>query len=273
MNCGQIERLLASQERLKTLSLPPSAVEHLDGCPSCRNVILSLTAADSLGSVSHTLLDGLARQMEQDLRPVTPIRPAWFFAGVMAATFAVLVAIGAWWLKTAAVPIMGPERCAAVLLALGLAAALTMDLLTRQMVPGSRYRFDAVRLPVLVLAGLGAVFAALYPNLAEPDFLRLGLICLSCGLGFFVPAAAVFWMMLRRGAVVAPQSAGAAVGLLAGLTGTTVLEVHCPLQGVWHIVTWHLGVPLIGMLICIALAALDERKIPEEQETSSSNLR
>ena len=263
MNCGQIERLLANRERLHPLRLPPSALEHADGCPGCRNLISSLTAAGSGGGVSQTLLDELARRMEQDLRPVTPIRPAWFFTGFMAATFAVLVAIGASWLKAAAVPIMGPARCAAVLGALGLAAALAIDLLARQMVPGSRYRFDPVRLPVLVLAGLGAVFAALYPNLPEHDFLKLGLICLSCGLGFFAPAGAVFWLMLRRGAVVAPRSAGAAVGLLAGLTGTTVLEVHCPLQGVWHIVTWHLGVPLIGMLICVALAALANRKTRE----------
>jgi hypothetical protein len=71
----------------------------------------------------------------------------------------------------------------------------------------------------------------------------------------------MFWVMLRPGAVVSPRSTGAAVGLLAGLTGTTVLEVHCPLQGVWHIVTWHLGVPVIGMLICVALAEVGARKM------------
>lgn len=261
MNCGQLEHLLANQERLKKLRLPPSALEHLDGCPSCRNVISSLSGADSGGGVSQILLDELTRQIQRDLRPVTPIRPAWFFAGIMAATFGVLVAIGAGWLKAAAVPILGPARCAAALLALGFAAALTMDVLARQMVPGSRYRFDPVRLPVLVFAGLGAVFAMLYPSRAEHDFLKLGLVCLSCGLGFFAPAAVIFWMMLRRGAVVAARPAGAAVGLLAGLTGTTVLEVHCPLQGVWHIITWHLGVAAIGMLICISLAALAERRI------------
>lgn len=89
---------------------------------------------------------------------------------------------------------------------------------------------------------------------------RLGWICLVCGLGFFLPAALVYWLLLRRGAFLSLRLAGATLGLLSGLTGTTVLEIHCPLQTALHVVTWHLGVPVITTLSCLMLAAWFDRK-------------
>jgi len=44
-----------------------------------------------------------------------------------------------------------------------------------------------------------------------------------------------FWLMLRRGAILSPRMTGATTGLLAGLVGTSVLEIHCPNLDAWHI--------------------------------------
>jgi hypothetical protein len=37
--------------------------------------------------------------------------------------------------------------------------------------------------------------------------------------------------------------------LLAGLAGTTTLELHCPNLDVWHILASHLGVAVLGALV------------------------
>jgi hypothetical protein len=59
-------------------------------------------------------------------------------------------------------------------------------------------------------------------------------------------AAVPFWILLRRGAVLSPRVTGAATGLLAGLAGTSTLEIHCPNLDVWHILVSHLGVAVLG---------------------------
>jgi len=41
---------------------------------------------------------------------------------------------------------------------------------------------------------------------------------------------------------------GATTGLLAGLVGTTVLELHCPILNGWHILASHLGVAILYAL-------------------------
>ena len=42
---------------------------------------------------------------------------------------------------------------------------------------------------------------------------------------------------------------GAATGPLAGLVGTSVLEIHCPNLEAWHILVSHLGVAIMCALI------------------------
>jgi hypothetical protein len=59
-------------------------------------------------------------------------------------------------------------------------------------------------------------------------------------------AAVPFWILLRRGAVLSPRVTGAATGLLAGLAGTSTLEIHCPNLDVRHILVSHLGVAVLG---------------------------
>jgi len=55
--------------------------------------------------------------------------------------------------------------------------------------------------------------------------------------------------VLRPGAILSPIMTGAATGLLAGLAGTTALEIHCPNLDAWHILASHLGVAVIGAVV------------------------
>jgi hypothetical protein len=63
---------------------------------------------------------------------------------------------------------------------------------------------------------------------------------------------------LRNGAILSPRVAGAITGMLAGLVSTTVLEVHCPNLDVWHILVWHLGIALLGMVVGLFVATVGE---------------
>jgi hypothetical protein len=42
--------------------------------------------------------------------------------------------------------------------------------------------------------------------------------------------------------------------MLAGLVSTTVLEVHCPNLNVWHILVWHVGIALSGLVAGLLIA-------------------
>jgi hypothetical protein len=77
---------------------------------------------------------------------------------------------------------------------------------------------------------------------------------LKAGIPYATPAAFVFWLILRRGAILAPRVVGAITGMLAGLVSTTVLEVHCPNLNVWHILAWHVGIALLGLVAGVLVA-------------------
>jgi hypothetical protein len=65
-------------------------------------------------------------------------------------------------------------------------------------------------------------------------------------------AAVPFWLLLRRGAGLSPRVTGAAAGLLAGLVTTSAQEIYCPILDASHILTWHLGVAVLGASIGLA---------------------
>jgi hypothetical protein len=77
---------------------------------------------------------------------------------------------------------------------------------------------------------------------------------LQAGVPYAIPAGLLFWLILRRGAILSPRTVGAAAGMLAGLVSTTVLEVHCPNLNVWHILVWHVGIALSGLVAGLLIA-------------------
>ena len=73
------------------------------------------------------------------------------------------------------------------------------------------------------------------------------LACTKSGLTYAVPAAFLFWLVVRKGAILYPKLIGAMSGGLAGLIGLSVLEMNCSNLNVFHIVVWHWGVVLISL--------------------------
>jgi hypothetical protein len=146
---------------------------------------------------------------------------------------------------TFALSAMSPVQTVSILSALGACASLLAWSLVHLMVPGSRHRFRPEFLPAAVIVSLSLVVVVLFQFRDETLFWQRGWACLGMGFPFTLVAAVPFWLLLRRGAVLSPPATGAATGLLAGLSGMSVLEIHCPNLGLSHILVWHLGVVVL----------------------------
>ena len=59
--------------------------------------------------------------------------------------------------------------------------------------------------------------------------------------------------MFCQGTTLSARVTGAATGLLAGLAGTIVLEIHCPSLEAAHILVSHVRVAALGLMIGAAI--------------------
>ena len=206
---------------------------------------------------STELLRQLERTLTADLRPVRPLAPRRYFFAAFVSIFVVIVALGAYRLGAFGIPEMSLAQNVAVLGALGASVCLLAWSIVQQMGPGSRHRLPPAILPFLVIVCLALVMASFFTVEDEDNFWAQGWVCLRSGALFGFLAAIPFWFLLRRGAILSPRLSGAATGLLAGLVGTTALEIHCPILGLAHILTWHLGVAILGAVVGFSLGFLE----------------
>jgi hypothetical protein len=94
--------------------------------------------------------------------------------------------------------------------------------------------------------GLAAVLAVCFRDYRTTHFMHAGLVCLVIGMLYAIPAGLLSWLALRRGFAVDAVSAGLAAGILAGLAGVGMLELHCPNFQAAHVLVWHVGVLLVS---------------------------
>jgi hypothetical protein len=145
---------------------------------------------------------------------------------------------------------------------LAISAGLLAYSLMNQMVPGSRYRFPPGRLPIIIVISLMIAIAVLFPFQHERHFWAKAWWCIRTGALMGLIAAVPLWLVLRRGAILSPIMTGAATGLLAGLVGTTALEIHCPNLDASHILVSHLGVAVLGAVAGLVVGwAVENRKL------------
>jgi hypothetical protein len=115
------------------------------------------------------------------------------------------------------------------------------------MIPGSRRRISPGAFLGFASAALLAVFAFLFRDYRTDHFFSVGIVCLLTGFLHAIPAALLGWLLLRRGFAVSSVSAGLVAGVLGGLAGVGVLELHCPNFEAAHVLVWHTAVvPLSG---------------------------
>jgi hypothetical protein len=189
--------------------------------------------------------------MIADYGPVRPIVPRSYVFAALVSIFVCAVGFGIHRLGAFAIMAMSPLQSSVILGTLAVCTGLLASSLTQQMVPGRRFRISPRLLPVGVMAALAAVIAVMFEFQGEPDFWAGNWDCLKAGIPQGVLAAVPFCLVLRRGAILSPAMTGAATGLLAGLVGTSVLEIHCPNLHAGHILVSHLGVAVLGAAVGI----------------------
>ena len=185
------------------------------------------------------LLERIAGGLRADLRPVRRMPPLWLLAAALFGIFAATSLLGATVLGFAGFHRLSDEAIAAIFPPLAALALLAAGGSASAMMPGSKRPYHPAGLLAVGYMLLAAVFAFVFRDYRTDSFVQQGTACLRAGLLWAAPAAIGAWLLLRRGFPVERGAAGIAVGTLAGLTGVTVLELHCPNLRMPHIVVWH----------------------------------
>lgn len=261
MNCHDLERIFIQGDLSVTSPLPPEADQHLMTCSRCRELVQALRMPGDEETRPSAALSQLAKDLASDLTPVRPLAPAGLYLLAFSGIFASIVAFGVYRGGTLALSAMSAVQSVSILCALAACGLLLAGSLVHQMVPGSRHRFRPVFLPAIVIVSLSLVVTVLFNFRHERHFWQSGLACLRMGLPLALLAFVPFWLVLRRGAILSPRATGAAAGLLAGLAGTSVLEIHCPNLSLSHILVWHVGVSVLGALGGLAAGAISETMV------------
>lgn len=203
------------------------------------------------------VLKRIGESITPSLRPVRPLPPLWLTAlGLVLACAAVSLAgaARAGFLGFAKMNLLDRSL---VFSALGLLAWFAAIGFVHQMTPASRLRVSPITLLTLSSVALLAVFADLFRDYHTDHFLSVGITCLLTGFLHAIPAGLLSWLMLRRGFAVNPTSAGLIGGMLGGLAGVAMLELHCPNFQAAHIFVWHTAV----VPVSAALGALLGREL------------
>lgn len=220
-------------------------------------------AAEVEPPVEPELLKQIAASMQSSLRPVRPLPPTWMLAAGLTLICAA-VAIAA----AARIGFYGIDKLdlwerLLIFSTLGVMAWTWGVAFINRLIPGSRQRLSAGTLLSIGTAVLLSVFALVFHDYHTDHFVSAGLACLLSGLLLAIPAALLSWWLLRRGFAVNTVAAGFAGGALAGLSGVTMLELHCANSQALHVLVWHTGVvPVSAALGALAGWALRRRATP-----------
>jgi len=108
-----------------------------------------------------------------------------------------------------------------------------------RMVPASRQGFQ-IRF-VLTLSAVGIIggIALLFPWRTSSSFISEGRPCAVMELMIAIPAAVIFWLLARRGALVASAGLGATLTGLAAFLALTPLQTQCMFQQAPHLLVLH----------------------------------
>ena len=238
--------------------LSRDAEEHMARCKHCSGLVQTLQKMEKAPALVESQVKRIQAMIAARLLPVRPLAPARFFLGVCAIIFLSVVAIGitpsgmdGW------AALNGMQRIA-VFATMATGAVLLAASMIGQMAPGNKYALAPALLPTGVLTVLFIILSVTFRPREELAFVQTGLGCVRRGLTYSIPAAFLFWLLVRRGAILYPKLIGATVGGLASLAGFSVLELNCPDVNVFHIVVWHWGVVLIGTASGALIAAAAE---------------
>lgn len=214
-------------------------------------------------AVSKELLERIADAIGPMPVPVRPLLSPWLLAAglvLSGVSVALLGALRAGFQGFEALSALSRLVIFGVLMAL---LVVTARGVVNEWTPGSRRSLSPAAALALICVALLVVFAALFHDYRSERFFSAGLVCLLTGLLHAIPAGFLTWWLLRRGYAVNATSAGLLAGILGGLVGVTMLELHCPNFEAPHLLLWHtLVVPVSGAVGLLAGLLIRERSRP-----------
>jgi hypothetical protein len=258
VNCDDVDRTLSG--RSADSWLPLDAQEHVRSCKPCQELVRLLGTPVPPDQPSSNMLGQIEQRLTSDWRAVRPMASARCRFFIFLGVFASAASAAIWGLGPSTMAVMSPLQATIILGALAVNTGLLAYSLVCQMAPGSRHRISPRWLPVATVISLTAAVAILFQFERGRDFWAQAWTCLRTGTPIGCIAAVPFWLVLRRGAVLSPAMTGAATGLLAGLVGTSVLEIHCLNLGAWHILASHVGAAVLCSLAGLTLGLVSERR-------------
>jgi Negative regulator of sigma F len=260
MTCREVDEALIASARD---DLAPQVREHLASCDSCRKLASVMASASRPQAFPAGVRDRVRSSIPATIAPIRPLAPAalWIilflllFAGIGIGA-AARSGIYGWLVLSMAARIL----IFSVLLAVSVWAAFAT---AHQMRPGSGGTRSGTLL-LLALLSMEIVFFLVFDDYSLGQFFRAGLRCLGLGMLVAVPAGLGVCLLVRRGYILAPISAGCSIGALAGLTGLFALELHCPILTIPHVAIWHAAVVAVSAALGAAGGWIGSRTRSEE---------
>jgi hypothetical protein len=204
-------------------------------------------------AVEPELLDRISLSVGSDLQSVASMPPSWILVGRLILIGGLVAVSGAILLGGHGFRAMSPLEISVVLAVLGVWMGVAASQCVVEAIPGSRRIASPLAIALSGCLILTAIFGVLFRDYHAERFVTQGIKCLAAGIGFAIPAALGIWFVLRNGFTTNATASGFARGMLAGLAGLTMLELHCPNLEVPHLVVWHVGVlPMGGLLGLVA---------------------
>jgi hypothetical protein len=214
-------------------------------------------AAGVAPRVEAALLKRIADSINSSLRPVRPLPPTWVLTGTLALICAAVAVGAAACTGFYGIGKLSPWERVLIFSTLGILVWVAGKEFVSQLIPGSRQHLSVSAFLTIASAALLGVFALVFRDYHTDHFISAGVTCLLTGLLLAIPAALLSWLLLRRGFAVNALAAGAAAGGLAGLSGVTMLELHCANFQALHVLVWHTAVVPVsaaaGALVAWAL--------------------
>ncbi len=249
VGCAQVEELLASADAAVRREPPEGVRAHLSECEPCRKLWEFMTArepAPAGGELCGRVQERLNASLE-------PVRPLPCRKSLTLAFFGIFVAGAVVWLFDSGwggARALSPVQLAGTLSAVAAGAALSAVVLSGEMAPGDKKLGPMGLMTLLVVGGLAMLVMAIFPwESPGGSWLSAAMQCHTHGAMIAIPTAAAALLVFRRGAALCPGTAGAAIGLLAGLAAMATLHLGCSMHGALHITLGHLSIPAGGALI------------------------
>lgn len=248
MACEDLDILRAESPHASPKEWPQAAQDHLASCSRCAQLEAFLQS-----SPQPDFPEALRQKIENAILPglsaVSPLPSVLRITIMLLLASAVVVVASEWPLGLAGWRARNATQIAVNFGILGISSCMLANMLARLIGPGSSSPvMPYAVVPLLALIGSNSLLFGYQSNetLTPQTF-----ACWEIGVSCASISAPLFWLILRRGFSINLVGQGAITGLLAGLTGVMVLEIHCPILEQSHIVTGHLG----AALTCTAAGA------------------